>query len=63
MATDYKRLDLKPMLKTKKDAKVIDPPRYPKVIVPIENEAKRIYAENLESMINNLTKKMVQFVK
>ena len=38
----------------KKPAKMIDPPRYPKVTVPIDNEFKREYVNMGKSMLNML---------
>ena len=45
------------------DPQVLDPARYPKVIVPYENEMKKTFADASNNMISALTKKMVEFKK
>ena len=45
------------------DPQVLDPPRYPKVIIPYENEMKKTFAESSNRLISALTKKMVEFKK
>jgi len=39
----------------KKPAKMIDPPRYPKVTLPIENEMKKEYENSSKLMMAMLT--------
>jgi hypothetical protein len=57
---NYKKL--KPVLKPK-NSKVTDPPRFPKLIVPIEKEAKISFAVQMNKMLVDVTKKMVEFKK
>lgn len=45
------------------DPKVLDPPRYPKVIIPYEKKMKTSFAEASNRMISQLTQKMVKFKK
>jgi hypothetical protein len=52
---------IRPILQTKKNQKVTDPPRYPAIIEPIENQAKREYADILEMTLTEISKKMVNF--
>ncbi len=40
-----------------------DPPRYPNITNPIENEPKLAFAATNKKMINRLAEKMSQFVK
>lgn len=51
------------MIKRKKIAKVIDPPRYPKVINGYESGFKVQYAIQLGKMVIDVTKKIVQLAK
>lgn len=51
------------MIKKKKTSKVIDPPRYPRVINGYESGFKAQYAIQLGKMIVDVTKKLVQSVK
>ena len=45
------------------DPQVMDPPRFPKVIVPYENDMKKSFAEFSNKTISALTRKMVEFKK
>jgi hypothetical protein len=42
---------------------VQDPPRTPKVIVPIENQAKQIYIEHSRKIVTDITVKMTEMIK
>ena len=44
----------------KKQPKMIDPPRFPKIILPIENKAKEEFGNMLDTMIKELTISMVK---
>ena len=48
---------------TKIDPKVLDPPRFPKIIKPYENQMKKSFTDLSNMMISDLTKKMVEFKK
>ena len=48
---------------SKKEAKVTDPVRYPEVINEYEGEFKRNYTGHLQSMVNGIGKKMVDYIK
>ena len=48
------------IFKTKKDPKVVDPPRYPHLINPIEDEAKKSYSETLNSVVSDLSKILIK---
>jgi hypothetical protein len=50
---------LTPILKPKK-SKVVDPPRYPKVINGFESQAKLNYTLTLQKSINEVSKYMVE---
>ena len=52
---------LRPIIQSKKNPKVKDPVRYPNIIDPLENLAKREYSEILEVTLEQLAKKMVEF--
>lgn len=54
---DQKRV--KTILQSKKNKKVSDPPRYPKVSDGFENKFKRSFAEHLNKMLVNLGKEIV----
>ena len=45
------------------DPQVVDPPRFPKVIVPYENAMKKSFADASNLMLSALTKKMVRYKK
>ena len=47
----------------KADPQVLDPPRFPKIIKPYENQMKKSFAEVSNRMISDLTKKMVDYKK
>jgi hypothetical protein len=47
----------------KKPAKMIDPPRYPKVTVPIDNEFKKEYTRMSKSMLNMLKVEILNLKK
>ena len=51
------------ILKSKKDPKVTDPPRFPRIINPIEDEVKRDFADTLNLIILGTTKEMVKQIK
>ncbi len=51
------------ILKSKKDPKVTDPPRFPSIINPIENEVKRDFANILNTIVMDTTKEMVKQIK
>ncbi len=53
---------MKPILKPKK-AKVKDPPRFPKLIIPIENEVKTQFSRDMNKMLVDVTKKLIEFNK
>ena len=44
----------------RKESKMIDPPRFPKIINPIENKAKKEFSIMLDNMIKELTISMVK---
>lgn len=52
---------IRPILQSKKEPKVTDPPRYPQIINPLENQAKREYIDILENTLQEISKKMVEF--
>ena len=41
----------------------LDPPRYPKLILPIEDQMKKSFDITLEKIKVDLTKKLVQEIK
>ena len=45
------------------DPKVLDPPRYPKVIIPYEKQMKKSFTDASNNMISQITQKMVKFKK
>lgn len=45
------------------DKKVKDPVRFPKVIIPIENEAKIIFVKGISDMRLELANKMKEIIK
>ena len=47
----------------KRPSVVKDPPRFPKVINPIEKEAKDLFSFSLNKTLIDLTKEMVKQVK
>jgi hypothetical protein len=49
---------LKPIILNKR--KVKDPARYPKIIIPIENKAKKLFDRNINSMIKEFTVEIVK---
>jgi len=55
--------NVKTILKSKKDPKVTDPPRFPSIINPIENEVKRDFADILNTILIDTTKEMVNQIK
>lgn len=54
--------DLKPILKPK-NPRVIDPPRFPKLIIPLESEVKRNFMIQMSKLIVDVTKKMIDITK
>jgi hypothetical protein len=58
---DYKNLNLKPLLAPPDGVK--DPPRYPKIIIPIENEAKSVGMTANKKMIIKLAEEMAKMIK
>ena len=56
-------MEVKTILKTKKHAEVVDPPRYPNIINGYEDTAKRMFSATLGTMIGRMTKKMVDLKK
>lgn len=52
---------LKPIIETK--GGVLDPPRFPKIIVPIENETKKVFIDQNNKMIVEMAEKMAKMVK
>jgi len=60
MKIDY--TNMRPILKPK-NSKVTDPPRFPKLIVPIESEVKKDFAVQMNKMVVDVTKKLVEFLK
>lgn len=54
---------IKPILKTKKEAKVKDPIRFPKVISGFEDQSKRDFAISLRLEQDQLFKQMLDFTK
>ena len=55
--------NIRPILRTKKEPKVQDPPRIPKIMIPLERQVKQSYALQLNKMLIDLTDKMIQFSK
>lgn len=53
---------VKPILRPKNPT-VQDPPRYPELIVPLEDEFKKSFAVGMNKMLADITKKMVKIVK
>ena len=47
----------------KADPGVVDPPRFPKIIVPYENEMKKSFANSSNRMLSALTQHMVAIKK
>ena len=59
------KLDIKTVkpVYSKIDPQVIDPVRYPKVILPYEKQMKKSFADSSNLMISKLTQNMVEMVK
>jgi hypothetical protein len=55
------RKGLKPIIQTKDG--VLDPPRFPLCIVPIENEAKKVFIDQNKKMILSLAESMAKYIK
>lgn len=55
--------NLRPILQPKKEPKVTDPPRYPKIINGYEDTAKRMFSATLGNMIKELADKMIEIKK
>lgn len=47
----------------KKKSKMVDPPRFPKIIPKYEEKAKQEFKQTLDSMIRELTVDMVKLAK
>lgn len=47
----------------KADPHVLDPARFPKIIVPYENQMKKSFADASNQMISALTQQMVAYKK
>ena len=60
MKIDVKKI--KPVF-SPNDRGVLDPPRYPKVIIPYEKKMKASFAETSNRMISKITQKMVEIKK
>ena len=60
---NVKSKNIRPVLQSKKNPKVTDPIRYPAVIEPLENQAKREYADILELTLQELSKEMIKIKK
>lgn len=60
-----KKIDIKKIRPVygKADPQVIDPPRFPKVIIPYENQMKKSFADASNRMISALTQQMVAMKK
>lgn len=50
-------------MNTKKNKKEIDPPRFPNIILPYEHKAKKAFKEMGNSLIRELTNKMIDYQK
>jgi len=53
---------VRPILKPK-NPQVIDPPRFPKLIIPIETEVKQAFAIQMNKLLVDITKRMVELKK
>ena len=56
-------MDFKNLKPFKKEVKMVDPHRFPKVLIPIEEDMKRSYDLTLNQMTLGITKLLVKFVK
>lgn len=54
---------IKPLYKTKKNPQVVDPQRIPKIMEPLEREVKQNYSIQMNKMLIDITKKIVEFKK
>lgn len=63
MAKKIKAPQMRVLYQTKKNPQVKDPVRFPKVINPLENEFKKSFAIEMNKMLVDLTKKMVELKK
>lgn len=54
---------MRTILQPKKEPKVIDPPRYPKIINGYEDTAKRMFSATLGNMVKEITDKMIEIKK
>lgn len=53
---------VRPILKPK-NPQVTDPPRFPKLIIPIETEVKQAFAIQMNKLLVDITKRMVELKK
>jgi hypothetical protein len=51
---------IKPILQPKKDPKVTDPPRFPKIINSYEDIAKKMFAVTLGETLKEMTDVMIK---
>jgi hypothetical protein len=56
MTIDFKKL--KPYIR---EPKVQDPPRFPKIIIPLEKEMKDSFTFQMNKMIVDVTDKLIEF--
>jgi len=47
----------------KSDKQHFDPPRYPKLIIPIENEMKRSFVVTSKKILIDITKQLTKEIK
>lgn len=52
--------NIKPILQPKKDPKVTDPPRFPKIINSYEDTAKKMFAATVGETLKEIADKMVE---
>lgn len=56
-------IDFKSLKPFKKEVKMVDPHRFPKVLIPLEEDMKKSYDSMLGNMALDITKLLVKFVK
>ncbi len=57
------KIDWNKLKPYKRERKVVDPPRFPKVILPYEKEMKDMFNLQMNKMLVDLTKEMVKLKK
>lgn len=54
---------IRPLYKTKKEPKVRDMPRIPKLMIPLENKVKSNYSFQMNKMLKDIADIMIEFSK